>query len=68
MATRARWLALNSTGSVISENSTTSENRKMPARISGSKLKRRPKITSGQLRLEPMFTANTEAVRSISGA
>ena len=50
----------------MSEKSTTSEKSAMPAMISGSKLKIKPRITSGQLRFEPMLTANTEALRDVS--
>jgi hypothetical protein len=53
---------------VTSENATASAKRMMPAIISGSQLNISPARKIGQLRLEPMPTAGTMAVRSLSGA
>ena len=64
----ARLLALNSTGRVIKENSTTSENSRMPICTSGCQEKIRPMINSGMARLEPMLMTGTAALRSIRGA
>ena len=59
--------ALNSTGSVTSENTTTSPNRIIPTLTSGSHENISPKKNSGIARLEPTLTTGTIAERSISG-
>ena len=67
MVESARRLALNSTGRVMSWNSATSPNSRMPMFMRMEKLKSSPMKNSGMERLEPRLVMGMMALRSFSG-